>query len=445
MATTTYTYAQITPGFSGYFDYTDDPTRRCLQPNSLLFLYLTGTSATIKCGGGGASPYTVTVDGVESTPVISAGQMTLFTGLADVKHTVSVVVNPGYSQYGNWITTNADPTLSVTGASPAMSTVPMEFNTWTTFPGKSTIFTRPAPGSTITPATERQVYDDVYGLGTVSFKAACDTIYVFAGDSPLLYSIDDGAPVQVSVTASATTVRHLSLLAAGLNTGLHKYTIWQVNANGETQGVACLLGGSVVSILPITSGTKTLTQFGDSITQGVGATAGAVETFQVGRSLGYAVAKWGVAGQTTSQLAALVPTYFTHCSPPDYLLLAIGRNDNGNLALQADYTACLQAFITAGCTKIICRGILPNGSELWPTENAAIQAAIASFASKYIVFMNTSTWSGIDYADGVHPTAAGYIQMAAYETPVLQAIIAAMSPSTSKGWCPGFYPGWGQN
>jgi lysophospholipase L1-like esterase len=445
LPTTTYSYSQILTGFSGYFDITSNPLLRCMQKNSVLMLAITGTDASIKCDGGATEPFVITVDG--SAPVVgtvTAGSMPLFAGLADTRHIISLVPNNGYTPTSNWFTIAETQILSVTGAAPAMTPIPMDFATWTTFPGLSTTFTMAAYGGNVTPTTELQASDDDFSVGVITFYASCDSIYVFSGNGNLRYSIDGGA-IQTVVVSAATTERHLVTLATGLNTALHRYTIWQDTdgSSSKPQAVACMLAGAKANISSPGS-VKKIFQYGDSITEGQGGTAGGVDIFQVGLDVNCAPAKWGVGGLTISGLTANIPGYFLRSKIPDFALLAIGRNDIGSPTIQADYTACIQALLNAGCTKIVCRGVLREGAQVWGPANADIQAAVASFSSSNIVFMDTSTWAGIVTSDGVHPTNAGYVTIAGYETPVLQAIIAAWTPAVSSGWCPGFYPGWGQ-
>lgn len=421
MATTSYSYNQILPGFSGYFDVTSDATHRCMQANSCLLLAVTGTSATMRYGGGGSQPFYCTVDGVETKPTLSGGSVTLFTGLADTVHIVNIEPSGTTFPTYNWFLTTEANAITVTGAAPAMTPIPMHFATWPDFPGLSTLWTTAAPGGNITP-THRQVFNDNSAVGTMSFVAQCDTIYVLSGNGPLKYSVDGGT-IQNVTPAAALTERRAQLLATGLDaTQPHTYTVWMGDNGAHPQAVACLANGSPVTITAPT-GLQTMFLYGASTVYGAGGTRGGVDIFQVGLNLDLAVAKYGISGLTINGLTTNVPTYFTRSAVPEHVLLGIGRNNIGSGTFQADYTACIQAFINQGCTKIICRGLWPEGSDTWPTENAAMAAAVASFANPDIVYLPTTTWTGIATADGLHPTDAGYVTIAGYETTDLGPLV----------------------
>lgn len=425
MAVQTYSYSEIEPGLSGYFDDLENVTRRSFNDNACMILAITGTDATLEVESTGPEPYRVYVDGVYSLPAISAGEITLFTGLTDTTHYVTMSVNLGYATIWNWLTNTATEILTVTGDAPAMTPIPMSFVTWPSFTGISTIGEIAAPGGNITP-TDPQATATDDGIGVVVVRSQCERIFVFTARDILRYSVDGGPIVEINAP-DAIGERRAFLLDSGLdNTQSHDYFIYDVdNLNAHLQGVACVNNGAPATITA-PSARASFYQYGDSITRGTNAAgdqAGYVDNFEVAIDIGAVTAKYGVGGQTTSELTLVVPSYFAESKIPDYVLLAIGRNDVGNANLQTDYTACIQAFLDEGCTNIICRGILPEGANTWGTENAAIQAAIASFSDPNIVFMDTVTWTGIETHDTVHPTPTGYEQIAAYEGPVLLALI----------------------
>jgi len=201
----------------------------------------------------------------------------------------------------------------------------------------------------------------------------------------------------------------------------------------------------IAEILP-TVEQKTVLQLGDSLTFGAGTTDalrnGATDIYLLGNELNFIPSNFGLSGQTTAQLTAAIPTYFGYVAElPDYALLAIGRNDVDSVTLQADYTDCVNALLTAGCTKIICRGLLPEDYNVFTDENAAIVASVNSFSSEDIIYMDPDTWLGIELSiDGIHPSEAGYVTIAGYEDEPLLAIIGNTVTYDANGGTGGAVP-----
>lgn len=431
MAIQLYSYAQIEDGLSGYFNETSDPTRKRFSSNACMFLLITGASASLKVNAGGPSPYKVFVDGVPNVPAIAGGEIVLFTGLTDEQHVVGMIPEPGYTTDFNWLTIGEPEILSVDGVVPAMTPVPTEFVSWPTYLGRSSEPTVPALGGNVTP-TYPQVVPLTQARGEIVIHAQCDEIHLFCGQNVIKYSVDGGAINTVNIPDN-DEVSRLFLLADGLdNSGVHKYTIWDGDqADTPIQGVACL-NNSVPATVQSPGAKTSIFQYGDSITYGIGSTPGDVSCWQVGLNLDLLMAKLGVSGQNISGLTTMLPDYFAEMGTSDYALLAIGRNDVGGATIQADYIALIQAFLDEGVTNILCQGILPEGANLWPAENADIEAAVDSFSNPNIIFIPTTTWLGIDTVDGVHPSAAGQAQVAGYLTPVLADILATPEGGTNK-------------
>lgn len=413
---TSYSYAQIESGLSGYFDKASDITKTSFQPNSVLLLIITGTDALLKCGSNSTTPFRLSVDGIEASPSIVDTGITLFSGLADTSHWVSITMTPFYDPVYNWLIKAETALVTVTGAAPALAAIPMNFVSWTTFDGKSSFFSAPSYDAPITPSNQLQVNADSVGMGQISFYSQCDSIFVFTARERVKYSIDDGTIVTITAPDNTNKRRAFPLGIAFDGTQSHKYTIWDDDEDdAKLQAVGCAIDGAPTAITS-TSPIASFLQLGDSITRGVYATPpGTVDIWQVGLNLNLLVSKCGVSGQTISELTTSIPGYFAITSVPDFLLLAIGRNDTESLTFQTDYTACIQALLTAGCTKILCRGLISN-TNAFADENGFIQAAISSFSNPDIMYLDTTLWTGVDYQDGVHPSIAGYATLAAFET-----------------------------
>lgn len=433
MAVQTYSYAQISSGFAGYFDVDNtDVGKRYFTANALWAAVIVGTAASLKVEAFAANPYRVCVDGVSAVPTITTGEIELFSGLSDVPHVVSIIAEPAYVTYSAWWITTESEILTVTGAAPAQTSVETEYGSWDGFTGISTGSEVAPLGLPITPSDEDQIQPATASRGQFVIKSQVDEIWIFTDNNGAWISIDGGAAIFTDFVDYTSQRKLVKIDTAFDNTQEHTYRVWGGDPSTfDIQGILPLYNDAKASLSPVSQ--LSLFQYGDSITFGEdGATAGEVDCWEVGDTLGLSINKLGVAGQTISGLTAVIPSYFIETIIPNYVLSAPGRNDVGNSAvvIQADYEACIQAFIDAGATNILCRGILPEGAQLWPTQNGAIGAAVDSFSNPNIIFIDTSTWSGIATIDGVHPTAPGYSTIAGYEIPVLQSIIVTSTDFT---------------
>lgn len=425
MATSTFSYAEINTGFTGYFDLLSNVAQRTFTQNSIWSGAITGTEATLKCGSYAASPYRVFVDGVASNPSISSGAITLFTGLADEVHNVFIIMHESYTN-SQWLIIAETEIMSVTGAAPAMTTTPVDYVSWTGFNGISTASKVAAPGGNITPTGSdyKQVYPATAARGSLVISSKCDEIYVYTDYDGCWLSIDGGTPVYTDFVSYTSYRKPVKLDVVLDDTAEHTYAIWgHDQSTYDIQGVITFLAGVKVTLSAISK--LSVYQFGDSITYGTGASPGDVDCWAAGAELDTSVCKIGVPGQTTAELTLAIPGYFAELDIPDYALCASGRNDIGNASLQTEYEATIQAFLDEGITSIWCRGILPEGAVLWPTENAAIEAAVDSFADPNIVFIDMSGCPAIATSDGTHPTAAGYITVKDYAVPRYEALLPA--------------------
>jgi lysophospholipase L1-like esterase len=197
---------------------------------------------------------------------------------------------------------------------------------------------------------------------------------------------------------------------------------------------------------------KRLDQWGDSLTQGAGTTGvylqnsggqgacGAVDLYEVACYFGLTPCGWGISGNTTNQLGqrfgwdvtgttrtgtgilATIPA-----GASDTAILATGRNDQAsNTAMSAqnitDYTNCVNA-LALKYGKVICRGVLPGTSFDPAAYNAGIASIVSGLANPNISYVSPNAWTGITFADGTHPTKAGYSVIAGYEKTAYAGLI----------------------
>ena len=434
MTTTNYSYAQFAPGLTGILDTARNAGRTYGYAGGQTAWVgtISGSSATLAASsdiGPAAGLLIVTVDGGARTAVAVAGGLyTLFSGLADAAHTVLVEFDPGYSNIPYFA--NSGNILAVTGAAPAAVVAtqwvqPFDGSALTATSGLSI-----AVGGTYVPtgfAGNTGSAASGSSVPSIRVKTSASLMRVVSKSRWVHVSVDGAAPVRYdSVTPTSTTrLRDITLDGA-----LHTYTVWPGFELGyqPNPGVFCV--GFNAAIADV--GTKRrLEQYGDSITYGQGALSrGAVDTLAVGAALGMAAGTYGVSGNTIADVLARLPAILsakTIDSVNDVAVLAIGRNDTGGTFTTqriADYNAIVNA-LKARYGKVLCRGILPEGSNAWPSENASISGIVTSQADAKVKFINTASWSGISApSDNVHPDDAGYVTITGYATPAYTTALA---------------------
>lgn len=146
----------------------------------------------------------------------------------------------------------------------------------------------------------------------------------------------------------------------------------------------------------------------------------------VAANLGYVGSTYGIDGNTVATLQARMASALAikdTDNTKDVAIIAIGRNDSvWDSTAITNYTDIINQLLAKYLT-VICRGVLPEGANLWPVQNGGISALVTSLANARVKWLDTSTWTGIATADGVHPTDAGYVQIKNYELPVLPALL----------------------
>ncbi|MGD8567370.1 MAG: SGNH/GDSL hydrolase family protein [Gammaproteobacteria bacterium] len=423
MATTDYTYSQIEGGLSGFFD--DNPVPgtgyRGFSIRGVWAGIITGTEASFAIGAGGDYPLSVIVDGsFSATPIISSGRITLFTGLSDTAHLVSLHVQGAYSSLYNWMDKTDSAQLRVDGASPVYAAVPVNFPT---NPDANLLNSQPTSDFTGDDANVISTWDgtgdDGYAEGSTNakgqiiFRAQCSDIYLYASSEDFFYSVDGGTPVSVSLTDFNTGQGRLLPFASGLDdTAIHEYRIWPDLPSGSTayiHGVAVFDDGVPVSLSSISPKTFII-QFGNSITDGEETSTGVVDCWLYGNENDYLIAQAGVTGDTSLDVAGRLPGYMDELPAPDYALLASGRNDDldTQATFEADYEDLCDAVVVEGMIAI-CRGQIPGTvtSEVATNVDAWIGNVLSSFPT--FLQLPTASWPTTPtVGGGVHPTVLGF-------------------------------------
>lgn len=146
---------------------------------------------------------------------------------------------------------------------------------------------------------------------------------------------------------------------------------------------------------------------------------------------GYVFANLGVSGNTIQTLAARMTTTLARMtvSASDLAILDIGRNDNHtgfDAADETDFAAILTALVGKGYGKVLVLGQITQAN--FTPEGAGRQsedmaAAVVAFGNPNVTFVSRASYTGIAYADGVHPTDAGYVTMDNLNAALLDPLI----------------------
>ena len=422
VSTITRTYAQVSPALVGPIDTarTANRTHVLASNNTALVMYIKGTDASVMMYningfGTGAGLVAVCVDdGAVTTPAGVANKFPLFTGLSDTLHKVVVMIPAGYGT-SSYLVSNASP-LEVTGVNPYVLTSSMVIER-----GASTnaVWSSPtvASGGTYVPATT------ITGTGTATATSAVPSVRLRSATTYLdvstqgthfAVSIDGAAPTYYATgyTAGSRTASTRRITCDGV---LRNYNVWSTNAAGS--GVLHMLSVGLDST-PVAITVKRLHQYGDSITSGTagtGITSSAyTDCMRVASALGMVGSTFGIAGQTSAQLATRIAAQVALTNSDvanDIAVLAIGRNDGGVFS-SSDFDTMVAALLV-GYAKVLVRGVLNTGTS-FAAFNTSMSAWVAGKADARIVYIEPSGWTGINAPDGTHPSDAGHVTLANY-------------------------------
>lgn len=428
--TVNYTATQAATGFFGYFDDITSGSFRYWQGGMSQWSgYITGTDANMYCGAGGPTPFWVSIDGAaEVNPTLSGGKIVLFAGKPQGTYFVNVRGDPGYTPTFSNTSKGSANLLQVTGAPPIIQTMPSWNMVDASYPGYHSYPIATTGLSANTTPTTFVSGSASYPGGQTVFNAQCTEIFVCTGSGSantagVWYSVDGGTPVYVTnanfTWGGSPTGLHRWRRIQGLDgSAVHRYTVW----DDFNPGAANILGVMVNGTFSAMSAPKYCDQWGDSITSyGIFTPAphGHADLYKVTSALQIIGSSRGVAGKTTAQLLSDLPAAMgQYATPKQTALLAIGRNDTPGATFRGNYLSCINALLSAGYSKVLCRGIVP-GAVANAALSADINTVVTTLADARVIYVPISTWTTIDSTDGTHPSALGSSQMAAYEVPAI--------------------------
>jgi hypothetical protein len=432
----TFNDAAVSNGYSGYFDLSTNANRRGWVVNkSALIGYVSGTQAQLNVTfAGDTTPFRVRVDGgAEQQLTVSGGLCTLFTGLTDGPHLV--VVRPENSTGFGDTSSSGSAVLTVQGVNPTWTPLGVQYNlNDPAFPGYHTYGTLPAQGAAITPTyavTNNGGTGTNWGPfnGSMHFRAQGTGIWVFTSETSFWYSINGSAMTQATLMPT-TQISGLNCLEWKQIPGLalDPNTLQEVILNSDSLGAnnpicqSVMIAGPTATLAASNNTKINVCVFGASQVQGAGATIGATDMYQVMPLIpGIAVGGSGNSGQTVAQAVVAMPLWAPQYPKKHTILLSIGFNSADDASFQGDYTNLINACLTAGWTRVICRGTMTVNQSVNLGKNAKIQAAVSALGNANVVYADVSTWVGsvdgsvgVMMPDSAHPNAIGYTTQAGY-------------------------------
>ncbi len=431
--TQAYTDTELSSALFGYFDTTTTVGRRVWQTaDAALFVRVHGTDCTLTCASGDSSPWNVSVDGgADTTPTFSSGSIVLFSGLSDDWHTVHV--RPDNSTIGSTYTPTTGTLLSITGAAPQAEAVGTGY--WTkdpAFAGVTTFAEVATYGGNFTPTHPRPTANAGWGVsaGSVAFKAKFTDIYVHTSSPEVWYSVDSGPWTKQLIGTSPTTPSGKARAwkkVTGISGSLSSFKEIVISDSPvlttDLPIMGVLLTGTGNALAAPTVSKTVMHAFGASQTYGFAATMGSIDVNRLQETMpSLAAGQHGNSGGTIAQANAAFSAWVAKIPVAlrQHVQMSIGINSADDGSFQGDYQTLINNFLSAGFTKIICRGLVQITSNT--SKNAKILAAVTAVANPAVVYADVSTWAAstngavntIHMPDGTHPNDAGYVTMAIF-------------------------------
>lgn len=432
-ATVSYTAAQFLNGFTGPISTTKNAARVYFRVQSTLWTgWITGTEAkwtmTSEFGDFDGAVQ-VAVDGGAFSGAVRVGQVhTLFTGLANTMHFVEIRIADGLGDVAYMASSGN--VLTVTGAPPLLLTYSTKIQVGADsnlglYSGATL-----ANVATYTPLLQAPKGQD-YGsnVGSVKIKGAFTNLVVsLNGNRKIGVCKDGGPPTFYTATDEANSPARAIVVPCDGSTAV--YNVWD-DGNFFNGGI---FGVSVDSAFLDIGTKRRLDQYGDSGTfgSGPGATSVDTETMSVAAKMGFVGSTSGLSGLTITGGKAFLDTVLAArvVAATDVAILALGGNSaEGGIDAteQADYGICIDKLVAKGYGKVLCRGILPladsASNALVITANATLKSIVLAKSNPNVIWLDTATWTGYDTTDGAHPTAAGYVTLAAYAYPAYVPLV----------------------
>lgn len=423
--TVNYLASDFAVGFSGPTSSSKNASRIYVQYQTTLWIgYIIGTEAkwtmTSEYGDYDGAVQ-VAVDGGAFSNAVRVGQVfTLFTGLSNSAHFVEIRIAEGLGEAAYMASSGN--VLSVTGSPPNLITYPNRVAAGASSPtgmySGAIIFLTDGFNPPLQCPS-----NTTYGsnVGSVKLKGAFNQLIVtLNGARKVGVSKNGGAPIFYTAAEESGAPSRAMIIPCDGSTST--YHVWD---NGNYRTAGGVFSVAVDSPLLNVGTARRLDQYGDSITYGAGpgATSADVETMSVAAKMGFIGSTNGINGQTISGCKAMLSTVLMNrlVGNTDVAILAIGGNSaSGGIdsTEQADYSSCINSLLAAGYAKVLCRGILPladgNANALAVAANATLKSVMDAKANPKLIWIDTSTWTGYETLDGVHPTAAGYATLDGY-------------------------------
>jgi hypothetical protein len=445
-----FTAAQLEPGIPGakntvsnvnriYFAASNGATT---QGGSSWFGRIKATEAKINIPNGSTPVGAVvaSIDGGAYTACANDSYLyTLFTGLPDVEHTVSIRMGTIWGADNIYMDKAGGNILTLQGSNTYVA-MPNQAD-WV-YPGVTHAL-GVASSMNLPMVANYSPARSKTGIGVTScsnngmakIRGAFKRILVY-------HNGNDGhawTKIYVSKNGANPTIKTISSPGTGggviefdgLDGRTATYYVWTNKAEGT--GVFAVVGDGP----HVDCGFKgQIHQFGDSITYGSSSDVpGETEIFKIAPRLGYVGLTIGVAGQTIGQLETAMFKYLAAitASADDVAIVAIGRNGRISSSTPLSgaeiisYTTIVNLLLAKGYGRVLCRGIYPdgNGSWNWATANAQIAniaASVDNIRCSYVDVQTAPLYTSFN-SDGTHPDGAGFDVLATYMEPKYRAIL----------------------
>lgn len=414
--------AQVSPGLTGFVSTTKNAARVYGIANKTIWSgVITGTEAYLTATsdfGANADLIYVSIDGAAFTSCSKTGaEYILYSGLPQQARYIQWRFGPAFADApyiassGNVLRVEGLGVASMTPHSDWASPGDGNGNTITSYAAA----TSPAQYAPATYPNNAAAAGK--NIPSVSVLGSYSELVIAGAGRYLFLSVDGGSPTRYDTGISETPLRCYRV--TGLS-GQHTYRAW--DGRFFPLDYPFSMGGVGASIANISS-KRRMDDYGDSITAGTsGATTGGdTDVFKTGCAIGFSPSQYGVSGNTIADLKARIDTLLAlkTVSSSDVAVLHIGRNNVGasfDSTEISDYQYIVSAMLTKGYGFVLCSGLYVEGANQFLLENASISAIVTGFSDSRVKFVDVSTWTGIAFADGTHPTDAGYATIAGYAT-----------------------------
>ncbi len=419
------TSAQYTIGLTGSTSTTKNAARVYGRAGmSIWGGVITGTEAKITASSDAGALdelIAVAIDGGAFSNATHVSTLyTLFTGLPHASRFVEIRYGSAFGN-GPYVLSSGN-VLQVTGQPPSISPV----TDWAQLGADSATSFSNAPlvANVATYSPQLSAGKGTYGsaISTIKIKGSFNNLYVALHGDLRKVGVSKNGAAPTFYSVAVETNKPIRVMKIPCDGSLSTYYVWDDGCGRSGGGHFSVAGDATRQDVGVQ---RRLDQYGDSITYGTGpgATPADVETMPAAAAMGFVGSTYGIGGYTIAQCIGLLDTILPvkTVTANDVAILAIGRNNIPTITAQdeIDYATCIDKLVAKGYGKIICRGILPlpNGTDSFPAENAALQAVMVAKVNPNLIWVPTDTWIGWGSSDSVHPTDAGYITLKNFAIP----------------------------